>query len=224
MCLSVGRALASVQSVGYAVLFPPLAWIRGLWLGDRLILLTRQGLSPASFFTVLVKVREALSDILPREVGEMAGRPEGAASSHHSRIRAPRYELARAPCSSRAPRVPPPLRRGDRKWVLCRFTNRGSRLRRRRWFGSSLAAASCQLTMRTRRLWLLLQDRLDLGYADHDCLAFGRVGACPVRSGGRPPNGTRRRPHELRLGDSRSRGRDRESWDRRGQAIDSLRQ
>ena len=128
MCLSVGSTSPSVQSVGYAVLFPPLAWIRDLWLGDRLIPLTRQGLSPASFFTVLVKTREALSDILPHEVGEMAGRPEGAASSHHSRIRAPRCELAKAPCSSRAPRVPPPLRRGDRKWVPCRFANRGLRL------------------------------------------------------------------------------------------------
>ena len=110
MCLSVGRASPSVQSVGYAVLFPPLAWIRDLWLGDRLIPLTRQGLSPASFFTVLVKTREALSDILPHEVGEMAGRPEGgAASSHHSRIRAPRYELAEGPLlvagSSRPPAV-----------------------------------------------------------------------------------------------------------------------
>ena len=80
-----------------------------MWLAEWLILLTRQGFSPASFFTVLVKVREALSDILPHEVGEMAGRPEGAASSHHSRIRAPRCELAKAPLlvagSSRSPAV-----------------------------------------------------------------------------------------------------------------------
>jgi hypothetical protein len=40
-------------------------------------------------------------------------------------------ELAGAPCSSQAPRVPPPFRRGDRKTVHGRFTNRGLRLRGR---------------------------------------------------------------------------------------------
>ena len=56
-----------------------------------------------------MKVWEALFDILSHEVGEMAGRPKGAHSSHRSRIRAPIYELARAPLlvadSSRPPAV-----------------------------------------------------------------------------------------------------------------------
>ncbi len=60
--------------------------------------------------TIRVKVPASLSDILPHEVGEMAARPEGAASSHHSRIRAPLCELAESPLlvadSSRPPVVP----------------------------------------------------------------------------------------------------------------------
>ena len=93
----------------------PSVWIRDLCLGRVLIPLTRQGFSPASFFTVLVNVWEALFDILPHEVGEMAGRPEGATPSHHSRIRAALCELARAPCSSQAPRVPPAVPSGGQE-------------------------------------------------------------------------------------------------------------
>ena len=86
------------------------------------------GFGVLAAFTIWVKARAGLSDILHHAVGEMARRVRGGALAPSTSDTSAAWEPAGAPNrppAARGRRVPPPFGRGDRRTVLCRRTNHG---------------------------------------------------------------------------------------------------